>query len=158
VRRNRDRRQSCFKLGDEGGFTLLEVAFTLLLLALLFSLAQSAAGSLAEVVRLRGEAENLAWVLRSARQRAVSQNQPQTVRFYREERAYHYADGGGPAEHTLAEGITFIGTSDPPAFTFNPSGAPSLGGHVGLQSERRRMYVIVNPAAGRVRVSAQPPS
>jgi prepilin-type N-terminal cleavage/methylation domain-containing protein len=140
---------------DEKGFTLFEVLLTLLMLALLFSLAQTSIGSLADSIRLRSETETLAWVLRETRQQAISTNQRQTVQIYAEENFYRYPGEDGPIDHALPPGVTFDGAADLSACTFNPSGAPSRGGHISLQSGSRQMFVIINPDAGRIRTASQ---
>jgi prepilin-type N-terminal cleavage/methylation domain-containing protein len=139
------------------GFTLVEVVVAMLLLTIILSLTQASVGSLADRVRLRNEAESLAWVLRDVRQQAISANQPLAVRFDAGERLYRYPEGGETVEHALAEGISFVGDAPVTAFTFNPSGAPSRGGHIGLTNRRGQMFVIINPDAGRVRLSDSAP-
>jgi copper(I)-binding protein len=50
---------------------------------------------------------------------------------------------------------TKIGVADSPRVCiFNPSGTPSSGGTVTIKNKNNQyLYVIVNPVAGRVRIS-----
>ncbi|NLB53619.1 MAG: hypothetical protein GX808_11900, partial [Syntrophomonadaceae bacterium] len=45
-----------------------------------------------------------------------------------------------------------------PACTFSAAGVPSSGGTVTLTNKyNKRLYIILNPVAGRVRVDENPP-
>jgi prepilin-type N-terminal cleavage/methylation domain-containing protein len=142
---------------NERGFTLLEVLLALVLLGLVLSLAQTRVSTAMSTVQLRNEAEFLAWVLRETRQQAISANQRQSVQFHIDTRSYSYLEGDEHLDRLLPEGVEFIEPLNLPTCTFNPTGAPSRGGHIGLKTAAKQMFVIINPAAGRVRVDSSPP-
>lgn len=112
--------------------------------------------------KLHNEARRLAWVLRSARQEAITSGISGRVEFYFHTNRY---DVNFQTKYFLSDGITYRTT---PTFVhhgthriycvFAPSGAPSPGGTVCLTNRYNELlYVIVNLPAGRVRVSDSPP-
>ncbi len=114
-----------------------------------------------EAVKLRTDARQMAALLRLAREKSIATGQPQTVVFYPNNGKYKIS---GQTYHLLNPGINFVGTTTfttsvggLPACSFSPSGAPGSGGTITLGSSNSRIYVIVNPVAGRVRISDSPP-
>jgi Tfp pilus assembly protein FimT len=112
--------------------------------------------------RLNVDARKMAAVLKSARQEAICTGQPQTVVFYPNNVKYKII---GESTYLLSPGINFVGATNfpkggtgQPTCGFAPSGAPSSGGTVVLGNGNSRLYVIVNPVAGRIRVSESPPA
>ncbi|MDD4802923.1 MAG: GspH/FimT family protein [Syntrophomonas sp.] len=112
--------------------------------------------------RLNADARKMASVLKIARQEAIYTGQPRTVVFYPYNHKYKII---GQSTNLLSPGISFIGTTNfpkggtgLPTCGFTPSGAPSSGGTIVLGNEEKRCYIIVNPAVGRIRVSASPPA
>jgi Tfp pilus assembly protein FimT len=112
-------------------------------------------------VKLRTDARQLASLLRLAQQQSITSGQPKTVVFYTENAKYKI---NGQSSHLLNPGVNFMGTTTfttkvggLPACSFSPSGAPSSGGTITLSNSDSRIYVIVNPVAGRVRISDSPP-
>lgn len=113
-----------------------------------------------EAAKLKSDAQQMASVLRMARQEAITSGQPRTVVFYPQNAKYKIS---GQSYYYLQSGITFFGTTNftkqvggLPACGFSPSGASS-GGTITLRNSNNRLYVIVYSAAGRVRVSESPP-
>jgi hypothetical protein len=148
---------------NEKGVTLVEVLAGMLILILVLSLAGVRTGAAMGRVALEQEAERIAWVLREARQTAITTNQSQAVRFFVHNRQYQVVIDGQRHTYTLPAGIEFIGTTtfaavgSVPTCTFSPIGAPN-GGTVAIRNARgENRFVIVNPVAGRVRVDTKPP-
>lgn len=131
------------------------------IMALISIIALPALSKPLDAVKLQTDARQMASLLRLARQQAITCGQPETVVFYTGNAKYKM---NGQPSHYLNPGISFIGTTTftakvggVPACSFSPSGAPSSGGTVTLSNGNDRIYVIVNPVAGRVRVSNNPP-
>lgn len=112
--------------------------------------------------KLEVEARLIASELRLARQEAIFNEKPQRILFYLFNNSYRIQ--GGPMVKLSAgnrfEGNTTFTTKHYgiPYCEFLPSGAPASGGTVFLQNENNdKIYIIVNPVAGRVRISDKPP-
>lgn len=111
--------------------------------------------------KLDTDARQMADVLRMARQQAITTGQTTTVVFYPANAKYKI---NGQSFVNLKAGIRFVGLTSfttrfntLPACTFSPTGAPGSGGTVTLTNGSDLIYIIVNPVAGRVRVSDTPP-
>ncbi len=113
--------------------------------------------------KLHNEAQRLAWVMRSARQEAITSGVSSRVEFYLHANRY---DVNFQTKYFLPDGIRY---KTKPTFEhpgshriyciFAPSGVPSPGGTVCLTNRYDELlYVIVNLPAGRVRVSDSPPN
>lgn len=131
------------------------------IIALAFGIATPLLSKTLESVRLKSDARQMASLLRMARQEAITSGEPRTVVFYPNNAKYKIS---GQSTYYLQSGVAYVGATTftmrvggLPACGFSPSGAPSSGGTVTLGNSNKRMYVIVNPAAGRVRVSESPP-
>jgi Tfp pilus assembly protein FimT len=139
----------------------LELLAVMALMGIVLSLATPQFSKILASVRLNADARKMASVLKVVRQEAISSGQPRTVVFYTKNAKYKIV---GQASYFLSPGIDFVGTtnftmrvSELPACGFLPSGAPSSGGTVTLGNSNSRRYVIVNPVAGRIRISESPP-
>lgn len=121
--------------------------------------------------KLNADANQLATVLRTARSEAILHEKPVTIKFYPADNSYKVVYNNVPntsnIRYRLNTGITYIGTTTFPASaeegvkycSFYTSGAPSQGGTVTfINSNGTKRYIIVNGAAGRVRVSNKPPA
>ena len=66
---------------------------------------------------------------------------------------------GEKVEKALSEGISIASSSfgGTGYLSFSPSGAPLQGGYISLTDGKRKLYVIVAVATGRVRISEKPP-
>jgi len=139
----------------------LELLIVIVLMGMIFSMTTPLFTKTLASARLQTDARQLASLLRLARQTAISSGQGKTVVFYPNNAKYKVV---GEAPYNLEPGISFVGNTTftarvggLPACGFSPSGAPSSGGTITLGSGDNRLYVIVNPVAGRVRISARPP-
>lgn len=148
-------------ISNHDGFTLLEVLLTLLIIVLAGSLAVPTLQAVLHDQDLEADAHELAWVLRLARQEALYTGAPSYVKFYCSNDTYVYQD----TRYEFNPGISYTGTptfptrvGSIPACVFLPTGRPGAGGTVVLGgSNEQRRYIIVNPVAGRIRISEEPP-
>jgi Tfp pilus assembly protein FimT len=131
-------------------------------MAILISLATPVFTGTIGVHKLKADARQMACVLKTAREKAIMSSEAQSVIFYTESTKYKFA---GEATYWLNSGISYAGTSTfsgdtgRKKCTFSPSGAPDSGGTVVLKNRSNdKLYIIVNPVAGRVRVSERPPA
>jgi len=139
---------------------LVELLIVLALMSVLLTMAVPTFNRVYENIKLNADAQQMASVLRLARQEAVYSGQAKTVIFYTRSTKYKY-----DSSYWLNSGINYVGATTfltkyagKPACIFNPSGAPSRGGTVTIKnSSNVKRYIIVNPVAGRVRVSEEPP-
>lgn len=134
----------------------------LALIGIVALIALPASSHLWENAKLKADTRQMAWVLRLARQEAVSQGTPQAVYFYTEAGFYQYRD----KIYQLSSGIRFVGattfkrqySTGPRTCIFSASGAPAQAGTAVLGNRTgNKLYVIVNVVAGRVRISTNPP-
>lgn len=148
-------------ISGHNGFTMLEVLLTLLIIILAGSLAVPSLHAVLCNQDLEADAHELAWVLRLARQESLYSGMPSYVKFYCSNDTYIY----GETRYQFNPGISYTGTptfptrvGTIPACIFLPSGHPGAGGTVVLGgSNGQQRYIIVNPVAGRIRISEQPP-
>jgi len=131
------------------------------IIAMTYSLTMPKLSSAMGSLELKADAERMATLMRMARQEAITVGQSRTVIFYPSSAKYKI--NGQPTLY-LESGTVFVGNTtftarfgSMPAVSFSPSGAPSSGGTVTLANGSERLYVIVNPVAGRIRVSDSPP-
>ncbi|MCX5780610.1 MAG: GspH/FimT family pseudopilin [Firmicutes bacterium] len=144
------------------GFTLIEIIAVLALMALAIGMAMPIFAKTLVSVQLQTDAQKMASLLRMTRQQAMTSGQPKTVVFYPASGKYKV---NGSTSYYLHPGIGFIGATTfttkqggQPICGFSPTGVPSSGGTVTLGNGYERRYVIVNPVAGRVRISESPPA
>jgi len=109
-----------------------------------------------ESAQLKSDAQQMASVLRMARQEAITSSQQKDVVFY----PYYAKYKLGSKYYYLSSGTQFVGETNfdkkalKPTCSFLPSGAlnGTLGGTVTLRNNQSMKYIIVD-MAGRVRVS-----
>jgi general secretion pathway protein H len=139
------------------GYTLIEVAVVLLVLALAAGVIVPAAGRVADTVRIRAEVSGVAAFLRSAREQAVTRERTVAVQLDPGAHALVVRgegdDGAGPmAVRSLAPDVQV--EADPPAaglITFYPHGLSS-GGRLRIKASGPRVYIVtVDVLTGRVR-------
>lgn len=143
------------------GFTLVEIIVCMLILSICMTLAWPILDRVYQSHALDSASSQLAWTLRSARSAAMMEGIYKDVRFYTPVNSYKTSDG----VRELPIGIKYAGTptfpsrvGSIPACIFNSAGAPSGGGTVVLKNKlNEKRYVIVNPVAGKVKVSLDPP-
>jgi len=97
---------------SERGFSLVELAITILVLGLLFSFSIPAFHSLSASYQLRGAAENVAGQLRLAREKAIATGAEQPIHIVNSTtyHVHYYPSGPITTAWTLPRGITFTAT------------------------------------------------
>ncbi len=143
------------------GFTLIELLLVFLISALCLSLSWPALDRVYQHYALESTSSQLAWTLRYARSEAMLLGQPCNIRFYVPVNRYRSETDS----YSLAEGVEFAGIptfpsriGSIPVCSFNATGAPAGGGTVVLKNRLNdKKYIIVNPVAGKVRISDNPP-
>ncbi len=142
---------------------MLEILVVMALLGILALTAVPRFNAVYDYIELRKDAAEIARQLRLARHRAVATMQANQVRFYPDLQRYRVYQ---PTERTyyLSSGVKYVYVSFPKdsrgwiICQFSPLGVPTAGGTVALENRRgQRLYVVVNPVVGRVRVSSTPP-
>jgi prepilin-type N-terminal cleavage/methylation domain-containing protein len=145
---------------SEEGFTLLELLTVLALLAVLAAAVLPRAGDLSRW-RLDGAARVLAGNLHLARQEAIAGGHNKVV-FYVYSNTYELCFPQKNSTVKLPQGISFEGMTTfpgkPPSVHFNMLGHPSSGGTVILKTTGgEKIYIIMTPVTGRIRISRDPP-
>lgn len=141
---------------SQKGFTQFELLMVLSLIVILAVISLPRFDRVLEEKKLSTDARQLAWVLRSARQEAITTGHTQLVIFKIYQRQYNK----GNTTYTLSSNIRYVGTTTfedvggMPACGFTPSGAPTpRAGTVTLQNKHgKKVKVVVNVDTGRVRV------
>ena len=126
------------------GFTLVELAITILILGMLIAMGIPAINSMSQTQLLTSNTENIAAQLRMLRQRALSVGSGQTLHlnpnfsFGGVTSDYHIHNGGYVVPlGRLATGISFyVGTGTSTVFTMNPDGTCASSAMVILENER----------------------
>jgi prepilin-type N-terminal cleavage/methylation domain-containing protein len=146
---------------DNQGFTLIELLMCLSLLIIAAALVFPQFTTVLATAQLDADARQLAEVLRLAREEAINSGNTQTVVFYTQNAKYLWVNH---RSYYFRTGVGFVGSSTfqtrydgKPCCYFNSSGTPGGGGSVVLKNQSKLKYVIVNPVAGRVRISDTPP-
>jgi prepilin-type N-terminal cleavage/methylation domain-containing protein len=134
------------------GFTLIELAVTLFVLALGVAVAAPSLARGVDTVRARTETAGLATFLRSAREQAITHNRAYEVRVKTEDGVIELRTGETVlARRRLALGVRVI--ADPPTsgtVTFLPQGLSS-GARLRVEGPGRRAYLVtVDALTGRV--------
>lgn len=139
----------------DGGFTLLELIVTLMILALAMALVAPAVGRSMEGVRARADVAHFAALLRHARELAIADRTTESVMIEPADRRLTIRAGGpdGDVKETraLPARLTIEGAG-PAVVTvrFDPQGTSS-GGEFRLTSGSVKYTVSVDALTGRVR-------
>jgi prepilin-type N-terminal cleavage/methylation domain-containing protein len=138
------------------GFTLIELAITLLVLAIASAFVAPAIGRGLDNLRARAEVSGFAGFLRVAREQAVTRGEAQEVRVDPESRTLAiWSDGSGSARSSRSFSYLVSIEPDPPnvkTVTFQPQGLSS-GGTFRITAPGGRRYVVtVDAFTGRVSV------
>jgi prepilin-type N-terminal cleavage/methylation domain-containing protein len=134
------------------GFTLIELAVTLFVLALGVAVAAPSLARGMDTVRARAETAGIATFLRAAREQAITHNRPYEVRVKTEEGAIELRTGETVlASRRLALGVRVIADSPTShTVTFLPQGLSS-GARLRVEGPGRRAYLVtVDALTGRV--------
>jgi prepilin-type N-terminal cleavage/methylation domain-containing protein len=139
----------------DGGFTLLELIITLLVIALAVGLTVPAIGRTSEGIRVRAEIAGFSAVLRHARELAITSHAPHAVVIDTTARRMTIRSGGpeGDVRQSRPLPARLTVTANPPAaliVRFQPQGT-SDGGDFRLVSGAATYHVTVDPLTGRVR-------
>ena len=136
------------------GFTLIELAVTLLVLALASAFVAPAIGRSLDTLRGRAELSGFTGFLRAAREQAVTRGQAQEVRLDPEARTLAIAAEGSPVVRSSRSFSYLLRIQpDPPSaktVTFQPQGLSTGGTFHILAPGDRRYVVTVDPFTGRV--------
>lgn len=132
-------------------------------MAILVAVAVPSVSGLSEKWRLEEAAWRLASDMRLARHMAISSGKQMRFEFNWEKRDYRMFLPVKKTTVKLPEGIeycynNFPGEMGVRRFSISPLGAPAPAGTVGFKNRRgAKLYVVITPATGRVRVSSEPP-
>lgn len=135
--------------------------------SVLLSLAIPSFKGVLENQKLYADARQLATSLRATRNDAIYNEYPAKVQFYTADNSYLVTNKGFTKRYYLSLGIKYVGTTTfsaspvdkVPYCSFNSTGTPNQGGTVTLKNSRgTNRYIIVNPVAGRVRISDKKPA
>lgn len=122
-----------------------------------------------EDYKLNAATRDMATILRKARSDAIFHGKSIQIRFYIQDNSYkifyNQISNKKDTRYKLPENITYkggatflVGSDRNPYCSFNPSGAPNAGGTIILANKLgTKRYIIVNPVAGRIRMSDEPP-
>lgn len=139
-----------------GGFTLVELAITLLILGMLIALGIPAIGSLSQSQMLTSNVENIAAQLRMARQRAISVGSAQIVHFTPNFPTvgcdYHIHNGGYIVPlGKLGPGVSYyLGAGVLTSYQMQPDGTCVNSGMVILQNARGARDTVSVQVSGLV--------
>jgi prepilin-type N-terminal cleavage/methylation domain-containing protein len=121
------------------GFTLVEMAVTILVLGLLFAFSIPAFRSVSSSHQLKGATENIAAQLRLAREKAIATgvDQPMhfTANYLNSDYHIHYPSGLIPAKWKFPRGITYSSVGVNPAIMLR-DGRANASGNIILGDER----------------------
>src|SRR5262245_58943565 len=125
------------------GFTLVEIAVTILILGLLLAISVPTIQSLSGSYSLRGNSEAIAGQIRLAREKAIATGTGQPFHFFyntfNSDYHIHYPSGFVGAKWSLSKGITYYwgaGTLSGQTLTMTPDGRTDQSGWIILQDGR----------------------
>lgn len=136
------------------GFTLIELAVTLMVLSLAAGVMVPSIGRSVESVRGRAEVSGFAAYLRAAREQAITRGEAQAVRLDQASRSLAITAAGSDAVRSSRSFNYLLNIEpDPPqahAVTFAPLGFSSGATFRILAPGNRHYVVTVDPLTGRV--------
>ena len=144
----------------KSGVTLIEIIMVLAIIVIIGTISLPRFDRVIENYKLKTDARQLAWVLRSTRQEAIISGHNQTVMFKPNLNCY-IKIGKKQTTYTLSPNIifptyetTFQKVSGYPVCGFTPSGAVTpRAGYIALKNKYgKRISVVVNVDTGRVRI------
>lgn len=143
------------------GVTFVELLLVLLILAIMTSLAVPLVHDLGSWP-LRTAAHEMVNAIQEARLTAITHGLTCTIVFYDLSGRYRQDLPQGTLWTDLPSEVSMIANlprvNDRPTLYFRYTGAPNRGGYVRLQdSAGRRLYIIITPVTGRVRIDSSPP-
>ncbi len=150
----------------DGGFTLLEILVVVALLGIITMIAVPTVSHSQGSWQLEKTARLMVADFRLAQQTAVASGKTCRIEFFRYIEAYRVRTPGSQKLVRLPEGI-FIAYNNFPGYdggnfqllSFNRNGSPNRAGTISLGNAKgERIYIIVNLASGRMRISEEPPA
>jgi len=136
------------------GFTMVELAVTILVLGLLFAVSVPTIQTLSGSYQLKANTENIAAQLRMMREKAIATGSTQEIHFtYNFSNSdYHIHNGGYiPAKWNLTKGITYYwGGGTTSAFRMTPRGQSQWSGLLILQDPRGNRDTVSVQVSGLV--------
>lgn len=135
----------------ERGFTLVELAVTIMLAGLLFAFSVPAFQSISQSHQLKGAAENVAGQLRMAREKAIATGVDQPVHFVGTN-VYHIHFSSPysiPFAWTLPRGVTYAAAMDN-WYTMRKDGRCSSSGLIVLRNQRGLLDTVSVQLSGLV--------
>jgi prepilin-type N-terminal cleavage/methylation domain-containing protein len=139
---------------DGRGFTLIELAVTLLVLAVAAAVVVPGIGRSIESVRARAEVSGFAAYLRAAREQAIVRGEAQAVRLNPETRSLAITAAGSDAVRSSRSFAYLVRIEpEPPEalpLTFEPLGFSSGATYRILAPGNRHYLISVDPLTGRV--------
>jgi general secretion pathway protein H len=136
------------------GFTLIELAVTMMVLAIAAAFVAPSLGRGLDGVRARAEVAGFTGFLRAAREQAVTRGEAQEVRLDPEGRTLFITADGSDAVRS-SRSFTFLQRIDPDppsarTVRFEPEGLSSGATYYILAPGDRRYVVRVDPLTGRI--------
>jgi prepilin-type N-terminal cleavage/methylation domain-containing protein len=139
------------------GFTLVEMAITVLVLGLLFAISVPTVQTLSGSYNLKGNTENIAAQIRMAREKAIATGTGQPFHFFYNtfsaDYHIHYPTGFVGAKWSLTKGITYFwgaGTLPGMTLTMTPDGRADQSGLIILQDRRGNRDTVSVQLSGLV--------
>ena len=138
---------------DVRGFTLVELAVTILLMGLLFGFAIPAFRNISASYQLKGATENMAAQIRLAREKAISSGSGQPIHFTPNfmncDYHLHYPTGFVVPLGKLPTGITFYSITNS-AITLKSDGRSDFSSTIVLQDRRSNRDTVSVQISGLV--------
>ena len=151
----------------EHAFTMVELICVVALLGMVMAIAMPLLKDTGRKRNLEIAARTMATDMRRCQQMAVTTGIPYCIEFIFNFHGYSYRIKNCQTSETerikFPEGVDYRSTTFRvdggfPRLRFKPNGAPIYGGTVVLcNTADDVLYIIVTPATGRVRISAEPP-
>lgn len=139
---------------DPRGFTLVEIAVTILLVGMLFALSVPTVQRLSNTYQLKGATENLAAQMRLARERAIATGRIQHFHFSPAMGADYFlidhSTGQIPARWNLPKGVTYATGTTLGWNEMKPDGRSLFSGLVVLQDRRGNRDTVSVQTSGLV--------
>jgi prepilin-type N-terminal cleavage/methylation domain-containing protein len=144
----------------KSGFTLIEIIMVLAIIVVIGTISLPRFDRVIEGYKLKTDARQVAWVLRSTRQEAIISGDTQKVLFKPNLNCY-IKYGKTHTTYALSRNIifppyeySFDDSAGYPVCGFAPSGAVKpRAGQITLKNKYdKKITVVVNPSAGRVRI------
>jgi prepilin-type N-terminal cleavage/methylation domain-containing protein len=139
------------------GFTMVEIAVTILIVGMLFALSVPTIQTVSGSYTLKSNTEAIAAQLRLAREKAIATGMDQPMHFTLDypsapyDYHIHYAGGHIPAKWALSNGITYLWTAGTiSSVTMTRDGRATASGMIILQDTRNRRDTVSVQLSGLV--------